>query len=101
MSSPQTHTAIVATDGKGHIDVAEFPTTAPGPGEVLIKVEYAAFIAFDTYIVDIGYYVSDFPHVLGHDAAGTVVQVGDGVEHLRVGDRVSRQPPSPISADMT
>lgn len=89
MSSPKTHTAIVATDGKGHIDIAEFPTTTPGPGEVLIKVEFAAFIPFDTYITDIGYYVSDFPHVLGHDAAGIVVQVGDGVEHLRVGDRVS------------
>jgi NADPH:quinone reductase-like Zn-dependent oxidoreductase len=89
MTTPEEHTAIVATDGKGHIDTIQVPTPKPGPGEVLIKVDYAAFIAFDTYITDIGYYVSDFPHTLGHDAAGTVIKVGEGVKNLRVGDRVS------------
>ena len=44
--------------------------------EVLIKVEFAAFVM---YIADIGCYIYDFPHVLGHDAAGTVVQIGDCV----------------------
>lgn len=97
MSSSQTHTAIAAIDGKGHVDVVQVPTTTPGPGEILIKVEYAAFISFDTYISDIGYYVPSFPHILGHDAAGTIVQVGSDVPNLRVGDRVSPVRDEPTS----
>ncbi|KAF8346843.1 chaperonin 10-like protein, partial [Amanita rubescens] len=89
MTTPKEHTAIVATDGKGRIDTIQVPTPEPGPGEVLIKVDYAAFIAFDTYITDIGYYVSDFPHTLGFDAAGTIIKVGEDVKNLHIGDRVT------------
>jgi len=46
------HTAIVATDGRGQVGTIQVPTPEPGPGEVLIKVDYAALIAFDTYITD-------------------------------------------------
>ena len=66
----------IATDGKGHEKANDYTR----PVEVLIKVEFAAFITFVMYIADIGCYIYDFPHVLGHDAAGTVVQIGDCVE---------------------
>ena len=39
-------------------------------------------------MVDLGYSVTEFPTILGFNASGTVVQLGDGVTDLAVGDRV-------------
>ena len=43
----------------------------------------------------IGPFVVKEPMVLGHEAAGTVVEVGAGVTHLKVGDRVCMEPGIP------
>lgn len=43
----------------------------------------------------IGPFVVSAPMVLGHEAAGTIVEVGDGVTHLKVGDRVCMEPGIP------
>ena len=43
----------------------------------------------------IGPFVVNAPMVLGHEAAGTVVEVGAGVTHLKVGDRVCMEPGVP------
>lgn len=86
MSPKKTHSAI-ASISKGHFDVIQVSTPAPGEGEVLIKVEYAAMIAFDTYINDMAYH-STFPMIFGFNAAGTIEEVGEGVEDLKIGDRV-------------
>ncbi len=81
------HTAVAAT-AKGQIDVIRLPTRAPNADEVLFKVEYAAMIAFDTYVTDLGFFVENFPMILGFSASGTVSDLGSGVEGLKVGDRV-------------
>ncbi|KAF7370271.1 PKS-ER domain-containing protein [Mycena sanguinolenta] len=82
-----THTAIAAL-AKGKSDAIQVETPKPGPGQVLLKVAYASMIAFDTYITDIGYGVADkYPVTLGFNAAGTVVQAGEG-SALKVGDRI-------------
>lgn len=81
------HTAI-ATTAKGEIDAIQVPTRAPGAGEVRIKIEYAGMIPFDTYVTDRGFYVQSYPVVLGFTSAGTVAEIGSGVEDLKVGDRV-------------
>jgi NADPH:quinone reductase-like Zn-dependent oxidoreductase len=83
-----THTAIAAT-AKGKFDAIQVPTETPGEGEVLIKVAYASMIAFDTYVTDRGFYVQEFPAILGFSAAGTVERIGLGVDDLKVGDRVT------------
>src|SRR5690606_12681944 len=46
-----------------------------------------------------GPFVVDAPMVLGHEAAGTVTEVGEGVTNLSVGDRVCMEPgvPDPTS----
>ncbi|KAF5345133.1 hypothetical protein D9758_009676 [Tetrapyrgos nigripes] len=85
----KTHTAI-ATLSPGHFDAIQVPTRTPGPEEVLIKVEYASMIAFDTYINDLGYnIVPVYPMIFGFNGAGTVVEVGSEVGDLKVGDRVA------------
>ncbi|KAF8216896.1 chaperonin 10-like protein [Mycena galopus ATCC 62051] len=83
-----THTAIAAT-AKGQFDAIQVETEKPGAGEVLLKVAYASMIAFDTYITDVGLAVVDYPVILGMNAAGTVAQIGAGVESLVVGDQVT------------
>ena len=82
-----THVAIAAV-AKGYFDEIHVPTEKPQHGEVLLKVEYASMVAFDTYITDLGYATDTFPVVLGSNAAGTVVEVGPGVDDLKIGDRV-------------
>ncbi|KAJ6581935.1 GroES-like protein [Mycena capillaripes] len=83
-----THTAI-ATLAKGQLDAILVETEKPGAGQILIKVEYASLIAFDTYITDVGYAVAEYPVTLGFNAAGTVAEIGAGVISFAVGDRVA------------
>jgi len=64
----------------------ELPTPVPGEGEVLVKVEAAGVNFIDIYR-RAGVYAMAFPHVPGCEGAGTVEQVGAGVD-LVVGQRV-------------
>lgn len=82
-----THTAI-ATTSLGVFEEIQVPTAQPDAGQILLKVEYASMIAFDTYQTDLGYMVSEYPLILGFNGAGTVAQVGPDVLDLKVGDRV-------------
>lgn len=68
-------------------DIPEPPD--PGPGEVLIKVDYAP-INFNDLMVPWGIYPwkPTPPAVLGTEGAGTVLALGDGVIDLAVGARV-------------
>lgn len=85
-----THKAIAAT-AKGQFDEIQFPTRAPDLDEVLIKVAYASMIAFDTYVVDRGFFVNTYPVVLGFACAGIVEKVGSDITDLRIGDRVKKK----------
>ncbi|KAJ4464104.1 chaperonin 10-like protein [Lentinula edodes] len=87
MPASKNHTAIASLSVK-HFDTIQVPTPAPGEGEVLIKVAYAAMVAFDTYINDLGYYAT-YPMVFGFNASGTIAEVGPGIDDLQVGDRVT------------
>lgn len=72
----------------------DLPRPNPGPGEVLVRVEYAGINPFDWKISD-GIFEGRRPHlfplVLGVDAAGTVEAVGTGVNRFRTGDRILGQ----------
>jgi alcohol dehydrogenase len=59
----------------------------PGPGEILVKIEAAGLCHSDLSVVD-GNRPRPIPMLLGHEAAGRVVRVGDGVDDLEVGRRV-------------
>ena len=61
----------------------------PGPGEVLIRVEACGVNHFDVDLrAGVSRWPLPLPHQLGVEFAGTVDAVGDGVEHLAVGDGV-------------
>lgn len=69
--------------------VGELPEPRPAAGEVTIRVRAAGINFYDTLIVQGKYQVKPpFPFSPGGEVAGEVVAVGEGVGHVRPGDRV-------------
>jgi L-iditol 2-dehydrogenase len=67
-------------------EVEELPDPEPGPGEVVCRVLACGVCGSDV----LDWYVErKLPAVLGHEPAGEVLAVGEGVPHVAVGDRVA------------
>ena len=83
--------AVVITKhgGPGVLQVQEQPDPRPGPGQVRVDVA-ASGINFADVMARMGLYsdAPDTPCVVGYEVAGTVVEVGEGVESLTPGQRV-------------
>src|SRR4051794_12441543 len=69
------------------LEVAELELDGPGPGEMLVRVGAAGLCHSDLSVID-GSRPRVMPMVLGHEAAGEVVELGAGVDDFEVGDRV-------------
>jgi D-arabinose 1-dehydrogenase-like Zn-dependent alcohol dehydrogenase len=68
--------------------VEDVPVPEPGPGEVLVKVEYCGICHSDLSLIN-GTFPAQVPVVTqGHEASGTVAVLGPGVTRWAVGDRV-------------
>jgi NADPH:quinone reductase-like Zn-dependent oxidoreductase len=82
-----------AHGGPDVLVVGELPDPEPGPGDVIVEVEAAALNHLDLWVRRglPGLNVA-LPHVGGSDFAGTISEVGRGVEEWRVGDRVTANP---------
>lgn len=87
---------IYAFGGPEQIHIEDIPTPTPGPGQVLIKVLAVGINRLDHY-VRLGQINPHllFPHILGSDAVGEVVELGAGVSLFAVGDRVITMPGYP------
>lgn len=78
--------------------VEERDVPTPAAGEVLIQVAAVGVCGSDVHYYRhgrIGDFVVDSPMVLGHEASGRIVAVGDGVDASRVGERVAIEPQRP------
>lgn len=75
--------------GLDNLALLDRPEPTPGPGQVLVRVR-AASLNYRDLLVAKGQYNPRlaFPRVLGSDAAGEVVAVGEGVTRFRPGERV-------------
>lgn len=69
------------------LTVSRLQLAPPGPGEVLVKIEAAGVCHSDLSVVN-GHRRRPTPMLLGHEAAGRVVELGPGVSGLEVGQRV-------------
>ncbi len=79
--------------------VDDLPEPKPGPGEVLIAVEWGGICGSDlSYVAKgaSGTAVLKHPLILGHEFAGRVVSLGDGVEGIEIGQRAAISPPTLI-----
>jgi NADPH2:quinone reductase len=83
-------TSVVVTEpgGRDVLELREHDLPRPGLAEVQVEVAAAGVNFIDVYKRQ-GVYPVKAPFVLGEEGAGTVVAVGPGVSHLRVGDRVA------------
>ncbi len=86
--------ALTAVGGREHLRVQELPEpTIQSPNDVLVRVHAVALNRLDLFVTEglpgVNY---SFPHVLGCDGAGTVVDVGTSVPGLQRGDRVMINP---------
>ncbi len=78
-------------DGPGCLRLAERQTPRPVPGEVLIQVRASGICGTDRHIYQ-GEFPAAVPVILGHEFAGPVVAVGDGVPAEWLGRRVAVDP---------
>ncbi|KAI8307775.1 putative D-xylulose reductase A [Colletotrichum sp. SAR11_59] len=81
------------------VEFAERPVPKlSDPHDVLVAVNYTGICGSDVHYWEhgaIGHFVVKDPMVLGHESAGTVVQVGDAVKTLKAGDRIALEPGYP------
>ena len=79
---------------KNDLRIEEIPKPSPKAGEVLIKVKARGICGTDVHIFngDKGCFPTPAGTVLGHEFSGIVEAVGEGVNEIRVGDRVCVDP---------
>ena len=72
-----------------HLEIADLPVPAPQRDEVLVRVAACGICGSDVHGYDGSSGRRIPPIVMGHEAAGTVAAVGEGVEDFSEGDRVT------------
>jgi S-(hydroxymethyl)mycothiol dehydrogenase len=83
-----SHVRGVVARGKGEpVEITTVLVPDPGPGEALVAVQACGVCHTDLHYRE-GGIGQDFPYLLGHEAAGVVEAVGDGVTGLAPGDFV-------------
>ncbi len=86
---------VAVMEGIGKMGYVQRPIPKPKADEVLVKLDYVGICGSDMHYYEtgaIGDYVVEAPFVLGHEPGGTVVELGEDVKHLRIGDRVALEP---------
>jgi S-(hydroxymethyl)mycothiol dehydrogenase len=72
----------------GRIALEEIRIEPPGPGEVLVRIEATGVCHTDLHVIEEDGWHHAFPILLGHEGAGTLEALGEGVPGLAAGDRV-------------
>jgi threonine dehydrogenase-like Zn-dependent dehydrogenase len=85
---------IKAEAGEGNLAWTDWPEPTPRPGQVVVDIKQAGICSTDVAIYS-GTYSGrrpiEFPSMLGHEAAGVVSEVSEGIDDVRIGDRVALQ----------
>lgn len=85
----QTMRAAVVTQFNQPLELRQMPVPTPGPGQALVRVHACGVCHTDLHAVHGDWPDKpSLPRIPGHEAVGEVVELGAGVQHLAVGDRV-------------
>ncbi len=79
---------IQSTGGPEALRLVDLPIPQPGPGQVLIRIEATGVNFIEVYFRK-GVYKASFPMIPGSEAAGTVEELGPGVNGFKAGDAVA------------
>ncbi|MCV7353400.1 alcohol dehydrogenase catalytic domain-containing protein [Mycobacterium parmense] len=83
------HRAVHVKSAGAPLDLVEVDTTPPARGEVRIDVRACGICGTDAHFVAGAFPELTWPLTPGHEIAGTIAEVGDGVEDFHAGDRVA------------
>ncbi|MHB9756256.1 S-(hydroxymethyl)mycothiol dehydrogenase [Streptomyces sp. BYX5S] len=78
---------VIARAKGAPVEIATITVPDPGPGEAVVKIRACGVCHTDLHYRE-GGINDEFPFLLGHEAAGVVESVGDGVNEVAVGDFV-------------
>jgi len=82
------HVQVVVARAKGEpVNMETIVVPDPGPGEAIVKIQACGVCHTDLHYRE-GGINDDFPFLLGHEAAGIVESVGEGVTNVKPGDYV-------------
>jgi D-arabinose 1-dehydrogenase-like Zn-dependent alcohol dehydrogenase len=84
-----SHKAVQIKSAGGSLELADVETTSPDRGEVRISVKACGICGTDAHFVAGDFPGLSWPLTLGHEIAGTIAEIGPGVEEFAVGDRVA------------
>ncbi len=84
---PSTVKAVIARSKKAPVELVDIIVPDPGPGEAVVQIQACGVCHTDLHYRE-GGINDDFPFLLGHEAAGVVEAVGDGVTEVEPGDFV-------------
>jgi len=75
----------------GDIRIVNIDTPKPLPGEIMVKVKACGVCGTD-HSLYVGEFPANFPVIIGHEFSGEIVEIGEDVKTLKVGDRVTADP---------
>jgi alcohol dehydrogenase len=84
-----SHKAVHVASANAPLTLVDVETTPPGPGHVRIAVAACGVCGTDHGFVAGVFPNMTWPVTLGHEIAGTIAELGEGVEGFAVGDRVA------------
>lgn len=82
----------VVIEEPNEVAIREIPDPTAGPGEAVVKVSACGICGTDIHVLRGEFEPTRYPIVPGHEFCGEVVQLGDGVRNLRLGDFVAVDP---------
>jgi D-arabinose 1-dehydrogenase-like Zn-dependent alcohol dehydrogenase len=84
-----THRAVHVNAAGGPLELVDAETVPPGRDEVRLTVSACGICGTDAHFVAGGFPGMSWPLTPGHEIAGKIAELGDGVEDFAVGDRVA------------
>ncbi len=79
---------VAVWQGGPKFTIEQRPDPAPGPGQVIVKVDTVGVCGSDVHITQ-GLFPAKPPQILGHEFSGTITAVGQGVAKSRLGEQVA------------
>jgi propanol-preferring alcohol dehydrogenase len=86
---PDSMRAVVISRYGGALEATKRPVPQAASGEVLVRVRASGLCSTDLHLLSGRQPLGELPRIIGHELAGDVVELGDGVSDWRLGDRVT------------
>ena len=87
-SIPTKQKVLLIPEARAAWAIRQVDVLRPGAGEVLVRTDAVGLNPVDYFVQKMDYFSPEYPLISGWEGSGTVVQLGDGVTSLSIGDKV-------------